>query len=835
MASDGSKRSQVSSVPPRKLNVQKFAEARASEMESLHSIVSNRLDNNFRSRRNKRRRTSAYNNQITRKRSKKRRKFGATDKANALDDEKDQKKVPRRIRRSIELKKNPESGFPVSGDDTKRLRTHVWHAKRFTMRKLWGFYLPLGLQGRGRGSRALLKWVKEGVDSLLSILQMVLVPSPSSESGDSFHSVLSGAVYESAMLYHFGVPFSQPIAPVTYMWKPLDKQDREEDGNFNTSVGGNGSCETECHSHYRQLWLWIHASAFGEGFGALKLACQKQVNETGTLINCFSLEGQLAKLEVIGSKAFQLLQKILQPVNSTSKNSRQLKKCSMLEAQDDSQTKICSTLEDEEQISSCAILPLTVNDPRVFPDKRIEDVPESASTLTLNDELDHEMKKQVALLGISEKREELLSSSCSKFEGSGIVNDKSLWDASCGISPPMEENELCMEKHQTRMDYLCLDDPKSGKRKTSNEVQCLRSCPVLLLRNNDKRGSLMGVFWISIVSKGVRAIGLREKHWIACNIGSPYFPSDFPDCNAYSCSMGIEAAAADEKAELRPANIRHLRIPIPPPWNIVGVSLKNVATGEQYTEISSAKNMVDDKSSSHAGCGRRDMASLVCQGNPFDRIVARTSSMLTYFMNEIHGDHLLLFPHVASQKMSFVELMKKQSNLDHSQNMIKQINYNQKLCFLRVLLHAYKNGVFEEGAVVCVPQLTDISLWTSSSGINEIQLQMPQSSVRSYFKELSSGNWELQIPEDPASRASHRWPIGFVTTGFVRGSKKPVAQAFCEAVLLALLREEQWNEMPEKQRRKEIYVLVRNLRSSAYRLALATIVLEQQEDDVNFL
>lgn len=148
MASDGSRRSHVSSVPPRKLNVQKFADARASEMESLHSIVSNRLDNNFRSRRNKRRRTSAYNNQITGTRSKKRRKFGATDKANALDGEKDQKKVPRRIRRSIELKKNPESGFPVSGDGTKRLRTHVWHAKRFTMRKLWGFYLPLGLQGR---------------------------------------------------------------------------------------------------------------------------------------------------------------------------------------------------------------------------------------------------------------------------------------------------------------------------------------------------------------------------------------------------------------------------------------------------------------------------------------------------------------------------------------------------------------------------------------------------------------------------------------------------------------------------------------------------------------
>lgn len=46
---------------------------------------------------------------------------------------------------------------------------------------------------------------------------------------------------------------------------------------------------------------------------------------------------------------------------------------------------------------------------------------------------------------------------------------------------------------------------------------------------------------------------------------------------------------------------------------------------------------------------------------------------------------------------------------------------------------------------------------------------MPQSSVSSYFKELSSGRQELQISEDPAGRESCRWPIGFVTTGFVRG------------------------------------------------------------------
>lgn len=148
MASDGSKRSQVPSAPPRKINVQKFAESRASELDSLYSIVSNRLDNNFRSRRNKRRRTTAYDNQVAKKRSRKRRKLGIIDKNNVVESDKDQKKLSRRFRRRMELRKNPESGFSASGDGTKRLRTHVWHAKRFTMKKLWGFYLPLGLQGR---------------------------------------------------------------------------------------------------------------------------------------------------------------------------------------------------------------------------------------------------------------------------------------------------------------------------------------------------------------------------------------------------------------------------------------------------------------------------------------------------------------------------------------------------------------------------------------------------------------------------------------------------------------------------------------------------------------
>ena len=57
MATDGFKRSSIA-PPPWSLNVEKFAESRASELEALHSIVENRLNNNFRSQRNKRRKTT---------------------------------------------------------------------------------------------------------------------------------------------------------------------------------------------------------------------------------------------------------------------------------------------------------------------------------------------------------------------------------------------------------------------------------------------------------------------------------------------------------------------------------------------------------------------------------------------------------------------------------------------------------------------------------------------------------------------------------------------------------------------------------------------------------
>ena len=49
------------------------------------------------------------------------------------------------------------------------------------------------------------------------------------------------------------------------------------------------------------------------------------------------------------------------------------------------------------------------------------------------------------------------------------------------------------------------------------------------------------------------------------------------------------------------------------------------------------------------------------------------------------------------------------------------------------------------------------------------KFQAPQSLPGSYFVQQPSGRWALQVPEEPVVRESFRWPIGFITTGFIRG------------------------------------------------------------------
>ncbi|GJZ84199.1 hypothetical protein Tco_0649538 [Tanacetum coccineum] len=79
----------------------------------------------------------------------------------------------------------------------------------------------------------------------------------------------------------------------------------------------NTNVEGDRANGIRQLWIWIHAATFTKGCNALKITYESQgkVKEDSAKVNCTSLEGKFGTLEVTGSKASQLFQKILHPVS----------------------------------------------------------------------------------------------------------------------------------------------------------------------------------------------------------------------------------------------------------------------------------------------------------------------------------------------------------------------------------------------------------------------------------------------------------------------------------------------------------------------------------------
>lgn len=133
--------------PPRQLEVRRFAAARAGELRSLHAAVSARLESDgsrTQQPRSARRRTTGHLPSKRRRRS-----VGEKGGTGAEDEgSTPARKESRRVRRRRELAGNPAEGFSAAGDGSRRLRTHLWHAKRFSMERHWDFVLPVGAHGR---------------------------------------------------------------------------------------------------------------------------------------------------------------------------------------------------------------------------------------------------------------------------------------------------------------------------------------------------------------------------------------------------------------------------------------------------------------------------------------------------------------------------------------------------------------------------------------------------------------------------------------------------------------------------------------------------------------
>jgi len=154
---------------PRILDLQQYASARGPEIDALHAVSRDcdKPGSGSSIPRHLRRRAASHNRRRSYYWNRKKRSpaviqdSSAQPKSNsetgsetaepgsdagALTQEEPQKKRPcRRVRRKFELKGGVDGSGGCSNDGTQRLVTHVCHAKRFSMTKIWGYWLPEGL------------------------------------------------------------------------------------------------------------------------------------------------------------------------------------------------------------------------------------------------------------------------------------------------------------------------------------------------------------------------------------------------------------------------------------------------------------------------------------------------------------------------------------------------------------------------------------------------------------------------------------------------------------------------------------------------------------------
>ncbi|XP_018521260.2 LOW QUALITY PROTEIN: ribonucleases P/MRP protein subunit POP1 [Lates calcarifer] len=491
------------------------------------------------------------------------------------------------------------------------LETHIWHAKRFHMVKKWGYclgdrptykcYRPCY---RAMSNHCLLQdlsyycciELQGEEDKLLASLSQMT----SKEAGPTFAAALciSGRRQGSVVLYRAGHYPSQPLGPVTFLWRPR--------------VHG---------STHRQLWIWAHPTIKQDLLPELQSVCQcceavvppvvplvtpaeviptpeperrpentpeamqihrtkrkrnckdasgppaKKIlgdgkrspstpvtwrsNSTGIVINDLTME--IVRYRLIGPQSHSVLAETLEAATDCDEiNKSQPSTLWWPEhCKDESkmnlhrqQVDIFNILKDiysSGELPSGTVLGLTVDDPRLtLPTKRVKALP----CVKQAQEVDEEKRRELMLRGVPEL-------CCQSF----------LWERS--IRDNVTDNKISeQELNRMRSEVLV-----PGSRLSPTPLQ--GRVPILLVHQPGKQvGHEMNswgagwdlllpkgwgmAFWVPLVYRGVRIGGLNMSLKHSQNKASPHFPHDYPDCPAGIRFQEEQEAELLDKFKRRP-------------------------------------------------------------------------------------------------------------------------------------------------------------------------------------------------------------------------------------------------------------------------------------------
>ncbi|CAI5663392.1 ribonucleases P/MRP protein subunit POP1 [Oreochromis niloticus] len=487
------------------------------------------------------------------------------------------------------------------------LETHIWHAKRFHMVKKWGYclgdrptYKCYRACYRAMSSHCLLQdlsyycciELQGDEDKLLAALSQLT----SKEAGPTFAAALclSGRRQGSVMVYRAGRYPSQPLGPVTFLWRPRTQG-----------------------SVHRQLWIWAHPTLKQDLLPELQTVCQcceavippaapVEVNPTleadsepentpeakpvpgtkrkrsrkdatgppakkilgdgtrlpstpvswrsssnGIVINDLTME--IVRYRLIGPQSHSVLVDTLEAATGCDEVQKS-QTCSLwwpqhcsdeakmtLHQQQADIFNILKGIYSTAELPSGTVLGLTVDDPRLtLPRKRVKALP----CVKQAQEVDEEKRRKLMLEGVPEP-------CCQSF----------IWEQS--VRDNVTDNKISeQELNRMRSEVLV-----PGSRLSPTPLQ--GRVPILLVHQPGKQvGHEMSswgagwdlllpkgwgmAFWIPLVYRGVRIGGLNMSLKHSQNKAAPHFPRDYPDCPAGMCFQEEQEAELLDKFKRHP-------------------------------------------------------------------------------------------------------------------------------------------------------------------------------------------------------------------------------------------------------------------------------------------
>ncbi|KAJ6584902.1 ribonucleases P/MRP protein subunit POP1-domain-containing protein [Mycena capillaripes] len=555
------------------IDVEKFAEARAFEIDAMHKGMkaasagaNQRVWQTL--PRHLRRRAASHDV----RRVPLRLRDKAKQEMNSV-----KKKAPARLRpkQGKDKRLSRTETFLKRQRDKSWLETHIWHAKRMKMENMWGYRLAITptekafrpshrasvhgaiLHDASYQSIIQLQGPEKIVRALLDSCCDLQGPGPGSKRFLPGTRTIDTHVYEPGQ-YPFGL-----IGPATIYWRPVPVISKPQDANdppqAPTQPAADGSQKRgkgkgkakeppseplDPDAVPRVVWIRSHPATSEKVFAALQtsassvLDAARKAAPQGTQIEGLGIEledlsGQINAFEIMGPKSNQVLKGALSPVSQESREDFNKFWASMTD------------LQTSGSIPRGMIIGFKVLDPRLkFPPKNAKPRPTSASLI---------------------------------IRPSATLAQSDLWEESTRDS-----------LRKPRYKKKDLDERRSKNLVPGNPLSPLRQddrVPVMLIQRSVERGgtsndlALHGwtlllpagwsmSFFSSLTFTGTRVAGQRERQTQAFEAGTAYFPRDYPLCASYDAYASARQTEEQARWERTPPAKRanYARLGTRSPW-----------------------------------------------------------------------------------------------------------------------------------------------------------------------------------------------------------------------------------------------------------------------------